>query len=669
MQIVKNLRKLSESVYVTKTSPTKPRHQTPTPPKKIMKTKPIHSRRGFAILVASTLLVGSIAHADTLYWDGTDTDPNTADGGAGTWDNGLTANWDTAASGGADDVWDNAFPDSAVFGGAAGTVTTAGNITAGGISFLTAGYNVRLGTTHTLTVNNISMTGAGDAFFSGTTTTTGNHTVSNGGSTLTITTDNVDGRVSFARIGASNSRYIDMTGAGGTTISGSGSVNMRVLSNTTSGPVSISGGSTVWVNNGTSHAANIGSSLGTGNVDVNGGGVFLGYFNGSFRSTLGSGAGQLQFTNGGSSGFTANGSWDVRLNNNTNTVQWGSAFFNMDTLVLQNQHSGGASTLTFVNGLDLNGAQRTIHSGQTAGATTSKAVISGVISNTSGTAAGITKTGNGLLELTANNTYDGNTNINDGTLAITGAGRLGSGSYGGAINNAASFVYSSSNDQTLSGVISGAGSLTKDTSSTSVLTLTGNNDYTGATTVNAGSLIINGSTSTTSIVSVASGATLGGANGTVGGATTVNGTLASGAAGGGIGTLNFSNALSLASTANYLFELTGGGSTADLSNVGGALTLSDATLDLIQLGTYTIGDKFTLFGYLAASGLTGTFAGLTDGATFTQAGGDWQISYADSTSGLNGGTGDTFATITAIPELSSALLGGLGFLLLLRRRR
>ena len=89
---------------------------------------------------------------------------------------------------------------------------------------------------------------------------------------------------------------------------------------------------------------------------------------------------------------------------------------------------------------------------------------------------------------------------------------------------------------------------------------------------------------------------------------------------------------------------------------------------LLVLGTYTVNDKFTLFGYETGN-LTGTFAGLADGAWFTDAGGLWKINYFDTTAGLNGGTGTSFVTITAIPEPRAALLGGLGLLALLRRRR
>ena len=58
--------------------------------------------------------------------------------------------------------------------------------------------------------------------------------------------------------------------------------------------------------------------------------------------------------------------------------------------------------------------------------------------------------------------------------------------FDGTITNSGTFNYNSTTDQELSGVISGAGALTKDNSST--LTLTGANAYNGATNVNAGTL-------------------------------------------------------------------------------------------------------------------------------------------------------------------------------------
>lgn len=239
--------------------------------------------------------------------------------------------------------------------------------------------------------------------------------------------------------------------------------------------------------------------------------------------------------------------------------------------------------------------------------------------------------------------------------------------------------------QSIDAVISGTagGSLTKSGSGT--LTLTSVNTYNGATTINGGTLALNstGSINNSSGVSLGNSGTfdvsaksgytvaaLTGA-GNVLGALTVSTTLAIGDS---PGTTHFSSDLTLGSLATYTHELTGGSNTADLGNIAGNLTISTgAVLDLVQLGTYTANDKFTLFSY------TGTFSGLfkdvtsttlADGATFTDAGGIWMIDYNDTSAGLNGGTGTSFVTVTAVPEPNTAMLfGGLGWFLVFRRRR
>ena len=72
-------------------------------------------------------------------------------------------------------------------------------------------------------------------------------------------------------------------------------------------------------------------------------------------------------------------------------------------------------------------------------------------------------------------------------------------------------------DLTVSAILSSGGGITKQ--GNGILTLTGNNTYTGSTTVNSGALFVNGSTAEAT-VSVDSGATLGG-NGSIGGVITV----------------------------------------------------------------------------------------------------------------------------------------------------
>ena len=135
------------------------------------------------------------------------------------------------------------------------------------------------------------------------------------------------------------------------------------------------------------------------------------------------------------------------------------------------------------------------------------ATISGgdIIKNGAGTVS-ITNSANSLGTQEGGGAGEINTvTINAGTLEVGGAGRLQSGSYAGAITNAGIFKYNSTNDQTLSGVISGTGALTQSGAAT--LTLSGANTYTGATTVSAGTLQLGGSLSSTSAISIASGAT------------------------------------------------------------------------------------------------------------------------------------------------------------------
>ena len=133
-------------------------------------------------------------------------------------------------------------------------------------------------------------------------------------------------------------------------------------------------------------------------------------------------------------------------------------------------------------------------------------ILSGVISNGSNGAGQFVKEASGILTLTGVSTFTGATFISGGTLAVDGAGLLGSGTYTGAIttSNGSVFSYNSTADQVLSGVFSGDGSILKGNAGT--LTLSGANSGSGTTTVFAGLLRLSNATAlSTGLLTISGG--------------------------------------------------------------------------------------------------------------------------------------------------------------------
>jgi autotransporter-associated beta strand protein len=197
----------------------------------------------------------------------------------------------------------------------------------------------------------------------------------------------------------------------------------------------------------------------------------------------------------------------------------------------------------------------------------------------------------------------------------------------------------------------GTTNLVKNGSGTNTLNAT--STYTGSTTVNAGTLLVNGALAGTSGTSVASGATLGG-TGSIANSVTVasGGSLSPGTASSidslGLGSLDLQGALLIEWDTTVSPNI-------DFLDIAGTLNLgsnSSITFTNLGVGSLDLNTPY-VFAEYGPGGLTGTF----NTVNLLPAGFTIDYNYG----GLN--------QIAIVPEPGAALLGGLGLLMLLRRRR
>lgn len=258
-----------------------------------------------------------------------------------------------------------------------------------------------------------------------------------------------------------------------------------------------------------------------------------------------------------------------------------------------------------------------------------------------------------------------------------------------------------SGSYTSSGAISGSVSLTKAGGFTQ--TLTSINTYTGSTTIKAGTLKLEtagsidnstiitvgdaGSsvavldvTAKTTAFTVGTAQTLGGIGklDATGKNVIVNGNLAPGNSAGllSVSTVNAADGLAFGSTGALNLEMTRGvapsaGTNYDQLGLTGGLTIApgaDLNLTALGSGSWMQNDIYFLIANDGADAITGTFSGIAEGSTVTFDSQQFKATYLADSIGNSFSGGNDFA-LRVVPEPSVILLGVMGSLALLRRRR
>lgn len=457
------------------------------------------------------------------------------------------------------------------------------------------------------------------------------NSVSSTTSTLTLGQNNSSGTQNFGGIiqNGAGTLALTKTGTGTQTLSGA---------NTYSGGTSLTGGTLAVANN---------NGLGTGTLTM-GAGTTLGNYNTvahtlanniAFGSTATLWAGSDLTLNGALSGGTSGtqisvqGPGTVTVSNNAHNLGSGA------TPAVWTISNGGTLALTQGNNL-----------GNLPATATSQVVLS----------SGTFKT------ISPNATFLAERGIQVNAAGGTWHDSAGGVSINGAVANQGQFTVNTSQSNatsSLKGAISGSGSLIKSGGGT--LALDASNTYTGATSVTGGKLVVNGSISTSVTTTISSSATLGG-SGTVGSLVVQSGgTLAPGNSPGILNT----GTIDLRSGSTFSVEINGvnAGTGYDVLNVTGSATLA-GLLDVSLGFVPTNGDMFFILQNDSNDAVNGAFSGLVDNSGFTIGNQQFKISYfGDSqTSSFTGGND---VVLMAIPEPGAALLGSLGLLSLLHRRR
>jgi autotransporter-associated beta strand protein len=424
---------------------------------------------------------------------------------------------------------------------------------------------------------------------------------------------------------------------------------LTVFTNHGASAFSANGGITEFINN---------SSAGDGTF-INNGGVSNGVFGGVTRFFDTSTAGNGIFTTSGGAFGGAGGEVDFfndsTAEDATITIKGGTTFGAQGGILEFYDGASAANGALINEGGAVSGAAggNIAFAGASTGANATIIAQGGAVDGAAGGAiffyedatggtARVEVEGNGSLDISSHNAPGVTTGSIEGSgLVFLGANNLTVGSSNFSID-----FFGVIQD---GGIVGGTGgSLTKI--GTGTLAFSGANTYTGGTTIQLGTLLIN--------TKRGSGAGSGNVQvnvGTLGGTGNLSGAVTVGTSSGAsaflspasdhplIGTLTIKKALTFNSTGTYQCELMSKNARADKIVAKGVTINNGATFSFSDLNSSTLplGTVFTVIDNTATTPIAGTFSNLADGSTVTTNSNNFQANY-------EGGDGNDL-TLTVVP--------------------
>lgn len=618
---------------------------------------------------------------------------------SGTWDT-TTANW---WDGAANQLWDNSGAEDAIFGSGSYTATIADS---------------------GVTLGNLTYGGGGTLQFTATTDNVGGFTIKSGGATW----DTGGGEIEFNNVPGINKDVLLNVGSGDTlTVTGGGTFDAGEALN--GSPQWSAAGATLDVTSATAVRGDVNTTGKFSNVNLAGGSAFT-YGRNSNGNTFANnwelGAGEVTFDSNfnriynldgvisGAGRLVAadNNNSVIRIRNTTNTFTGGLTInsggrvfldggdatlgataggtFDADNIIL---NDGGFLEMRASNNLNSNrGITLQGTGGQLGVVATGAITINGAITGVGGLT--IDEPNDSITLAGSGSNYTGVTALSRGTVIAGATNAIGSSVLVIGSGSGSTAEFELNGFATQAGGLSSVGSNTRQISNTGAdTTLTvdvaGSESYSYSSnfigsgaiaivkegtgtqnfsrgagfsvaptsiTVNEGTLnwSIGGSGASGGLTVGANGIVVG--NGIFNGASTVSGALSiSASSGTGTGTMSFNDSLDFDSTSVLTLDITSVSLFDVLMNDGGDTLTADGVLAFDSTGySALLGESFEVLANW------GGFAGSFSSITGTDLGGGLSL---DTSTLLSNGM------VTVVPEPSVAWLGGIGFLLVLRRRR